>query len=620
MKEKRYALALILSLMVVMAYSQIVIAPKYRNARGATVDKDGKLIEKVVKPEDVKTAKDTGSISELPSTSLTQTDLNPDSEKDPKSSESGRVEVTAVGEQPKLGSNISTQHTITKDELRASKSFKLELVGSRVSFTTLGARVSSFKTDSYKEKLDGKSRYDFINFEDNTPLPFGVYRGEYSDAKVQYELVSVTGVKKTKKENVFRAETTPQLNATSLVFKGTFPDGNEITKTFTFSGIKSYEFSVDVSIAGQGVKGSPIWLEWSQNVDDKAVKSRIDPWFFLSFTRDEDFDRVAAADFLEGGVNKFLNIRWLTLADKYFTGAIVSKSEKTSVGYVGRAYGTYFTRVSGDGNNGSYLAYLGPKDKDALVSAGFGLRRALDLGIFAFVAEPLLMALNFLFSILGNYGLAIIALTLLVKTALLPFAQKTFNSMQAMQTIQPEVKRIQEKYENDKQKAQQEIFALYKEKGVNPLGGCLPMVFQLPIFFGLYNALSNSVDLRHAPFALWINDLSATEKFPLFADYTIPVMVILMGASMLFQQMTQPNSATMDQQQRRIMYLMPVMFTVMFFVFPIPSGLVLYMLVNNTISVIQQSCIRGKRKISPWSATVVASLGIFGIGLVATML
>jgi YidC/Oxa1 family membrane protein insertase len=161
------------------------------------------------------------------------------------------------------------------------------------------------------------------------------------------------------------------------------------------------------------------------------------------------------------------------------------------------------------------------------------------------------------------------------------------------------------------------MLALYKKRGVNPMGGCLPALIQLPVFLGLYNALLNSIELRHAPFALWVHDLSSPEYLSVLG-LPIPVMVLIMGASMFAQQWTMPSS--MDEQQKKIMMMMPFIFTIMFIVFPMPAGLVLYWLVNNTISIIQQMYMRSDKKAGPFAATAVASGLIFSLGFILTLL
>src|SRR5437773_855556 len=163
----------------------------------------------------------------------------------------------------------------------------------------------------------------------------------------------------------------------------------------------------------------------------------------------------------------------------------------------------------------SAAVFVGPKDRAVLTRAGRDLDRALDFGWFWFIAIPLLRALHLLRSVTGNYGVAIIVLTVLVKLATTPLTQTTFRNMREMQKIQPQMAKLKERFKDDQMALQKEMMELYRRHRVNPLSGCLPMVLQLPIFVGLYNALSHAIELRHAPFALWINDLSAPDRLPI---------------------------------------------------------------------------------------------------------
>jgi YidC/Oxa1 family membrane protein insertase len=194
--------------------------------------------------------------------------------------------------------------------------------------------------------------------------------------------------------------------------------------------------------------------------------------------------------------------------------------------------------------------------------------------------------------VIPNYGVAIIILTILVKIVLFPLGQKSYKSMSEMKKIQPLMKEIREKYKDDKKKMNQEVMGLYRTYKINPLGGCLPMVVQLPAFFALYRMLYEAIELRHAPFFLWIDDLSAPDRLFRFdfsipfmeAPYGIPVLTIVMGASMLLQQKMSPPMG--DATQAKMMMFMPIIFTVIFINFS--SGLVLYWLVNNLLSIAQQ--------------------------------
>ncbi|MHB8790416.1 MAG: membrane protein insertase YidC [Desulfobulbaceae bacterium] len=238
-----------------------------------------------------------------------------------------------------------------------------------------------------------------------------------------------------------------------------------------------------------------------------------------------------------------------------------------------------------------YSMYFGPKKLTFLKQVGHDLSKAINFGWFDVLAKPMLWLLNFFHAYIGNYGIAIILLTILIKGVFWPITQKGMKSMKNMQKLQPKVAKLKEKYKGDPQKMNQEMMALYKTYKVNPLGGCLPLVLQIPFFFALYKVLLMSIELRHAPFMLWINDLAAPDRLWIGFDipylHGIPVLTLLMGASMYLQQKMTPTTA--DPTQARIMQMLPIIFTFMFLNFA--SGLVLYWFVNNLLSILQQQLI-----------------------------
>lgn len=238
--------------------------------------------------------------------------------------------------------------------------------------------------------------------------------------------------------------------------------------------------------------------------------------------------------------------------------------------------GPTVTIPAGGSERLSLSLYSGPKDQYKLREISKGLDLTVDYGFLWWIAQPLFSLLDFIHGLVGNWGLAIILLTVIVKMFLYPLSAASFKSMAKMRKLQPEMQRLKERFGDDKQKFSQAMMDLYKKEGANPLGGCLPMLLQMPVFLALYWTLMESVELRQAPFYLWIEDLSVMDPY-----FVLP---ILMGASMFLTQMMQPEPP--DPMQARVMKLMPVMFTFFFLWFP--SGLVLYWLVNNIISVLQQ--------------------------------
>jgi YidC/Oxa1 family membrane protein insertase len=240
----------------------------------------------------------------------------------------------------------------------------------------------------------------------------------------------------------------------------------------------------------------------------------------------------------------------------------------------------------------AFTLYLGPRDLGILKQLGKNLDLALNFGWTDIIAKPLLYSLRFLNQYVKNYGVAIILLTILIKILFWPLTHKSYKSMKEMQKLQPHMAKIREKHKGNKEQMNRELMALYKTYKVNPMGGCLPMVIQIPVFFALFRILGNSIELRHAPFMLWVNDLSAPDRlfnFPfqipfMSPPYGIPVLTLLMGVSMFIQQKLTPTTG--DPTQAKVMMFLPIIFTVMFINFP--SGLVLYWLVNNILSIGQQ--------------------------------
>jgi len=244
--------------------------------------------------------------------------------------------------------------------------------------------------------------------------------------------------------------------------------------------------------------------------------------------------------------------------------------------------------------------YVGPKEYNLLASYGHNLEKAVDFGFFAFLALPLLVSLNWVYGYLGNYALAIILLTVVLKIVFLPLTHKSMKSMRKMQKLQPEMAAIKARYKGvkDMEKRQEmnaETMALYKKHGVSPLGGCLPLLLQMPFLFAFYSCLSVAIEIRHAPFMLWITDLSKFDPY-----YVLPV---LMGVSMYAQQRMTPTTA--DPVQARIFRFMPVMFTFIFL--GLPSGLVLYWFVNNLLGIGQQVVIN--RQVEAEAPTEAAAVG-----------
>ncbi len=477
----------------------------------------------------------------------------------------------------------------------------------KVGFSHLGARVQSYLLNDYKATQGDETPLDLVGDLHDAALPLGVYVGNENDERVVYTLASVNGARPTASPANLQIASGGNV---ILEFKGVLPSGTAITKTVTLSD-NSYLFTVGVTLASS-IPGQSVWLEWLHRYSDADSRTAVSHATYL-----DGANKIhhLSADQLKTQVREVA--RWISLGDLYFMASLMpSQGEFTSA--LALTGDLYIARVAGSENGGSFSVFAGPKIYTLLEGIGsYHLERSIDLGMFSFLALPLLWLLHYLYLVVHNYGLAIIGLTLIIKTALLPLSQASFKSMKAMQELQPEMKALRERVKDPNQ-LNQEMMALYKRRGVNPMGGCFPMLIQIPVFFGLYQALLNAIELRHAPFALWITDLSSPEKLEVFG-WGVPVMVLLMAASMIIQQWTTPNPSA-DPAQQKVMMLMPIVFAGMFIVFPMPAGLVLYWLVNNIISITQQMYLRKTNQSGVYWGTFVASIVIFGVGYVLTLI
>lgn len=303
------------------------------------------------------------------------------------------------------------------------------------------------------------------------------------------------------------------------------------------------------------------------------------------YTADEKFNKLPFDDMAEEDLLLNTKNGWVGLVQHYFVSAWIPKEGMSRVFYTRQLSNDIFSIGSksalGSIAPGSSLSvdaklYAGPQTQEDLKVAAPGLEYTVDYGWLTIIASPLFWILSAIERLVGNWGVAIIILTILIKLAFYPLSATSYRSMAHMRELAPRLQRMKEQYGDDRQKFQQAMIELYRKEKINPMGGCLPIVVQIPVFIALYWVLLGSVELRHAPFMLWIKDLSAPDPY-----YVLP---ILMGLTMIIQ--TKLNPTPPDPLQARIMMIMPIVFSVFFFFFP--AGLVLYWLVNNILSIAQQ--------------------------------
>lgn len=359
----------------------------------------------------------------------------------------------------------------------------------------------------------------------------------------------------------------------SVVFEYS-KEGRSLRRTFTFFP-DSYRVEVTDEVAGM----PEYWITLGA---DFGIFERGEEYTHIgpALLKGADLEEIEQKKLAQPKTIKE-NIRWIAQEDKYFFSALTPSSPAEEV----RAWTHQNTPVialkAKPGVN-KFVLYAGPKEHDRLAGLNLGLEHIINFGFFSIIARPLFWVLKFLYGFLGNYGWAIIILTVVVRLPFIPIVNKGQKAMKRLQDLQPKMNEIREKYKKDPQKMQQEMMELYKKHKVNPMGGCLPMLLQIPVFFALYKVLLVAIELRNAPFIFWIVDLSVKDPY-----YVLP---IVMGITMVIQQKMTPS--TMDPTQAKIMMLMPVVFTFMFLNFA--SGLVLYWLVNNVLGIAQQLYVNRK--------------------------
>ena len=369
----------------------------------------------------------------------------------------------------------------------------------------------------------------------------------------------------------------------------TTDSGVNIIKRFTFNR-DDYQIDIRYLIDNQSES------EWQANFTGKIVRDQagdptsqnsmgIKAYLGLVVSTPEDpYEKYDFDDLKDKPINQSVTNGWMAFLQHYFLAAWIPEPEQQAqfqttrrgpLAVMGFVYPATSVPAGTTVEVGA-SAYVGPKIIDRLETVAPNLDRTVDFGWLFFISLPLFVVLNWFHGIIGNWGVSIILLTVLVKSLFFHLSATSYRSMARMRAVAPKLARMKELYGDDRQRMSTEMMALYKREKINPLGGCLPIVVQMPVFISLYWVLFESVQLRHAPFALWIHDLSVMDPY-----FILP---IIMGASMMLQMHLNPTPP--DPMQAKIMKLMPVVFTIFFLWFP--AGLVLYWVVNNVLSISQQ--------------------------------
>ncbi len=476
---------------------------------------------------------------------------------------------------------VDRQPTGVSEETAAPREIVVKTPLYTATITTAGGRIAHFAMMQYNDTIaDDSPPVDLVN--ENTAIlsprvdfdtPIGSFTDEVVYTSASEDSVAITGDEK---------------KAITLTYTG---KQFRVEKTYTFDP-KGYGVGFAVAVTNLTEQNSAgdmsISLYDYIDVTKKSwsIFGSYDyPGNYLVFV-DKSLKKDIAKDVKADEPEKIPGAAaWFGFDTKYFMTALVTDTLTGSAVEITRiddalARGAItmgdVSFPAGSPVEKDTIIYFGPKQVDILNQMGHSLSSAIDYGFFGFLSIPLVWLLTFFYSVFKNYGVAIILLTVVVRIVLFPFTYKSMKSMKEMQKVQPLMMELREKYKNDKEKLNQEVMRLYQSHKINPLGGCLPLLLQLPVFIALYKALYVAIELRHSPFIFWIKDLSEMDPY-----YVTP---IIMGASYFVQQKLTPTS--MDPTQQKIMLLMPIIFTVIFL--NLPAGLVLYFFVSNLLSIAQQ--------------------------------
>jgi len=452
-------------------------------------------------------------------------------------------------------------------------------------FSTRGAALKSLKLKKYRETLDKEAGYiELVNVMEGMNYPLSLSFPK-SSINVSPDIIYTTDT-----TSITLTETT---DIATLKFSREYPGEIRIDKVYTiYAGKYNFDLEVDVvNLSKEIIKQSAL-LAWTRYVDPDVKIDRYSHEGPVSYVKEKlETDKVTKLDEPElyGP-----DVSWAGYESKYFIAVAIPQQPSLTNLAVSRdsenlvrvdLEGPKNIILPGQAGTFKYGLYAGPKDYDITKEVGVGIENSINFGSWIkWLALPLLVVLKFIYTYVHNYGFAILILTFLVKIIFWPLGNISYRSMKEMQKLQPKINEIRERYKDDKQKINQEVMSLYKTYKVNPMSGCLPMLIQLPVFLGLYKALLYSIELRHSPLMFWIQDLSAKDPY-----YITP---IIMGATMFLQQKMSPQPGG-DAMQAKLMMWMPVIFTFLFLNFP--SGLVVYWLFNNVLSIGQQYYVN-KRK------------------------
>ncbi|KHT49263.1 membrane protein insertase [Alteromonas macleodii] len=463
-------------------------------------------------------------------------------------------------------------------------------------------RIIEVKTDTLDLRIDllggDVVSADLLKFpvEQGSNIPYSLLRSGNGLYVAQSGLIGAQGPDASSSGRpVYNAQSDYyEMTGDTLVIPLTWKNnqGLSVTKTFTFT---KGQYDVNVSYSVENGTGSAATVQPYAQLKQVMEFEDDGNMFMPTYrgaafsTEDDRYQKYSFDEIEDDNLRETTKAGWVGMLEHYFVSAWVPSQEQTNTLYSRNLKNQYAvigvlspseSVAPGETKTLASTLYMGPKDQESLAKIARGLDLTVDYGILFWISQPLFALLTFLHSLVNNWGVAIILITIVVKGAMYWLTKKQYESMARMRNLAPKMQQLKDRFGDDRQKMSQAMMELYRKEKVNPMGGCLPLLLQMPIFLALYWVLMESVELRHADFVLWITDLST--KDPYF------VLPILTGASMYLLQKLQPTTIT-DPMQQKIMQWMPVAMSVFFLWFP--AGLVLYWLVSNVITLVQAKMI-----------------------------
>ncbi|MGL1957220.1 MAG: membrane protein insertase YidC [Colwellia sp.] len=513
-----------------------------------------------------------------------------------------QLENAPVVEQPVASQTQTTNESVNSEFVPESTSSVAPLAKENLS----SAKLISVTTDTFTLKIDTQGgdivEAKLLKFdtEQGNGIPFTIMQNGAKKYIAQSGLTGANGIDrvlslKGQGRPIYSSVSNSYSldNNDTLAVDLTFQDENGlvVTKRFSFAA-NSYSVDVEYIIDNNTASSISVQmysqLKQSTIVDDSS--GMLPTYRGAAFSTDEDrYEKYDFGDIEDANLNKSTVGGWVAMLEHYFVSAWVPNAKETNQIYT--SYSAKQEAVigykapaiiieAGQQGKASAIFYVGPKDQEVLKKIEPNLYLTIDYGFLWMISKYLFLLLLTIQSFVSNWGLAIIVITLIVKGGMYPLTKAQYTSMAKMRELAPKMAKLKERFGDDRQKMSQATMEMYRKEKVNPAGGCLPLLLQMPIFLALYWVFLESVELRHAPFIFWIQDLSAMDPY-----FVLPV---LMGISMFVMQKMQPMTVQ-DPMQQKIMQYMPVMFSI--FMAWFPSGLVLYWLVSNLISITQMKII-----------------------------